>query len=552
MFCPFQSIAADRSNNKFGMHLAQPHLSEFGKVAELVNSNGGDWGYVTVVMQENDRNKQKWQEIFDIMRKSHLIPIVRLATKPEGDQWRRPTKEDTGQWAEFLDSLNWVVKERYVLLFNEPNHGQEWGGETNPENYGTVALEFGKKLKQKNPDFFIMLAGFDASAPSSNPNYEDEEIFLRRMFSVSEMSEWETILSGWSSHSYPNPAFSGSVWDTGRKSIKAYEWELQLLKELGMKKNLPVFITETGWECRTLSRAVVATYFQQAFKDVWGPDTRVVAVTPFVFDYPAEPFLGFSWKNPDGGNFYPQYFRVQELAKTLGNPEQLEAGRATLRIPKELVENSSFSFNLKLKNLGQGIWEKNDGYSLQLNGFSNGEYFFSDLKQVMPFQETEVQLHMKTNSMGKITKKDRVTLSLYRYGKKVIDFESKDLSVVALPTLEFWVSLYPKQKAEGKGFEIQIFDSHENLIFKKSNLEVKNDFAQAGAIQNIALGEKYRIVILKDYYLPRQVLHTFIRGSNGVKFERMFPLDFNRDGALTWSDIGALIQNPGGLSLFIP
>jgi len=342
------------------------------------------------------------------------------------------------------------------------------------------------------------------------------------------------------------------VWDTGRKSIKTYEWELQLLRQLGMKKNLPVFITETGWECRTLSRSVISNFFSQAFEYVWGPDPRVVAVTPFVFDYPAEPFAGFSWKTPEGESFYPQYFQVQELAKTSGDPQQLEAGRVTLSLPKKLVESSSFSFNLKLKNLGQGIWEKNQGYALRLDGFSSGEYFFSDLKQVMPFQETEVQLHIKTDSVGKATKKDQVTLSLYRYGKKVIDFESKDLSVVPLPTLEFRVSLYPKQKVEGKGFEIQVFDSRENLIFKKSNLEVRNSFGQVGTIQNIALGERYRIVILKDYYLPRQVLHTFSQDSNTMKFERMFPLDFNRDGALTWKDVGALMQNLNLLSLFTP
>ena len=73
-----------------------------------------------------------------------------------------------------------------------------------------------------------------------------------------------------------------------------------------------------------------------------------------------------------------------------------------------------------------------------------------------------------------------------------------------------------------------------------------------GTIQNIALGERYRIVILKDYYLPRQVLHTFSQDSNTMKFERMFPLDFNRDGALTWKDVGALMQNLNLLSLFTP
>ncbi|PIV62699.1 hypothetical protein COS12_01355, partial [Candidatus Roizmanbacteria bacterium CG01_land_8_20_14_3_00_33_9] len=69
-----------RPNNKFGIHLAQPHHDEIKKAAELVNSNGGDWGYVTLIIQENDRSVQKWQEIFDLLRQYHLIPIIRLAT----------------------------------------------------------------------------------------------------------------------------------------------------------------------------------------------------------------------------------------------------------------------------------------------------------------------------------------------------------------------------------------------------------------------------------------------------------------------------------------
>src|SRR5450830_1826720 len=87
LFLPL-SIFAAASNNKFGIHLAQPSIDEFSKVKELVNLNGGDWGYVTLVIQENDRDKGKWQDIFNHLRQDHLIPIIRLATTPEGENWR--------------------------------------------------------------------------------------------------------------------------------------------------------------------------------------------------------------------------------------------------------------------------------------------------------------------------------------------------------------------------------------------------------------------------------------------------------------------------------
>jgi hypothetical protein len=156
------STWAAQPNNIFGIHLAQPHPQEIRAASDLVNSNGGKWGYVTLVIQENDRNKDKWQNVFDELRELHLIPIIRLATQPEGENWRRPEPTDANDWADFLDSLNWVVKDRYIILFNEPNHGSEWGGEVDEKSYANVAFTFAKALKEKNSDFFIMLAGFDA------------------------------------------------------------------------------------------------------------------------------------------------------------------------------------------------------------------------------------------------------------------------------------------------------------------------------------------------------------------------------------------------------
>ena len=47
-----------RTNNMFGIHVATPSREELENAANLVNTNGGNWGYVTVVIQENDRNKQ--------------------------------------------------------------------------------------------------------------------------------------------------------------------------------------------------------------------------------------------------------------------------------------------------------------------------------------------------------------------------------------------------------------------------------------------------------------------------------------------------------------
>ena len=113
------------------------------------------------------------------IREKHLIPIIRLATQPEGENWRAPNPEDASAWAEFLNKLHWVVKDRYIILFNEPNHGTEWGGAVDPVRYGQIAADFAYALKQKSPDFRIMLAGFDLAAPQSPPNYYDAYQYIQ-------------------------------------------------------------------------------------------------------------------------------------------------------------------------------------------------------------------------------------------------------------------------------------------------------------------------------------------------------------------------------------
>lgn len=511
----------------------------------MINSQGGDYGYATLVIQENYRDIKKWQGIFDELRKNHLIPIIRLATQPEGENWRRPEEKDADQWGEFLDSLNWVIKKRYVVLFNEPNHATEWGGEVDPTGYGKVAGVFAQKLKEKNKDFFVMLAGFDASAPHYPTTYEDEEIFLKEIYN--SKSEIFNYVDGWASHSYPNPGFSGSPWGTGRKSIRGYEWELSLLENLGVSKELPVFITETGWK----NSRYTADNFQIAYENVWGPDNRVVAVTPFVFNYQSEPFLGFSWKYPGEETFYPQYDRVKEILKEKGEPEIIEKGAIEQSFPSEIVANSNYHFNLTLHNTGQAIWDIKDSY--QLSVISNQpvpfEYFFSDLKDGEPNRETEASIFIKTNKTAEGTHTVKVVL---RKNKDTITESNPwKFSILPLPKIEFEASLFPKLISNSRDMEIQIYDDKEGLIYKKGGVQIEKSRGVVSEVQNIVIGRTYRIVVLKPNYLPRQAHITFKKDKNKVAFRPLLPLDFNNDGKLGWGDLDAAIKKPSLLNLFM-
>ncbi|VVA43738.1 conserved exported hypothetical protein [Candidatus Roizmanbacteria bacterium] len=552
------SIFAVTPNNKFGISLAQPNVDQFSQVKELVNSNGGDWGYITLIIEEKDRNKEKWQEIFNNLRRLHLIPIIRLATSAEGENWRRPEVKDAQKWVDFLDSLNWVTKNRYIILFNEPNHGREWGGEVDAKSYAKVSLEFAKKLKEKNKDFFVMLAGMDASAPSWMPGMEDEEIFLRKMLidSVSEpfpsgfgsqkvdlhaarnpVSSTPinifNYIDGWASHSYPNPGFSGSPYASGRGTVRTYEWELGLLKELGINKELPVFITETGWK-RGIE-GIVADYFQTAYENVWLQDDRVKAVTPFVFDYQGEPFLDFSWRKYNSQEYYQQYYSVKSMVKIKGEPAQIEKGWINFKLPTDLVVQSTYHFKVKLENQGQAVWDKNDGYELGVMGYEEKKtnYLFDDLKDINPFEEKDVYFTLKTNEdLGQ----KKIKFILQKNNKNILLSDEWNIKILPLPSLKF------ETWGRGDDYEIQIWDVDDQLVFKKKSLSVKKSLGQLKDIQNIALDELYRVVLLKPYHLPRQEFVVFKKDSNKIKFRPLLPFDFNNDGTFSFKDITSIFK----------
>ncbi|MBI2334296.1 hypothetical protein HYU96_00685 [Candidatus Daviesbacteria bacterium] len=337
-------------NNKFGIHIISPVPKEASDAASLVNSSGGDWGYVTFLIESKDRNENKWQEFFNDLRRRHLIPIVRLATKPVNEHWERPYEKEYEAWADFLDRLNWPVKNRYVVIYNEPNHAKEWGNFVDPKNYAEVLDRTITALKNKNRDFFVLNAGLDQAAPHQPPQYFDEELFLQEMEKT--VPGIFNKLDGWVSHSYPNPAFAGSPNASGRGTVRGWLWELQQLRNLGLTKNLPVFITETGWKrTKGLSSELIGEYLQTAFLNAWSSN-QIMAVTPFLLNYLEPPFVDFSFQDQ------PQYNIMASIPKIKGQPVQENKTELTKgEIFSSIVSGQSYTISLTFKNTGQSIWD---------------------------------------------------------------------------------------------------------------------------------------------------------------------------------------------------
>lgn len=271
-------------NNKVGVHILEP--SEIDAAAKLVNSNGGDWGYVTLPIRSNDRDPVKWQEFFLKARLLHVIPIIRLATYPASNGWIEPNAFDLVDFANFLSEMPWPTSNRYVILFNEPNHSNEWGGFIDPRAYATLIIDAQNIFKSRSADYFLISAGLDMSAPNSVTSQDGLE-YYRRM--AAYQPEWLDKVDGFSVHVYPD----------SKAGIVSYRRE-------PLPSNKPIFITETGWIGQP-------DLYPQTLTSIW-TEPNIAAVTPFLLFAGAGDFTKFSLIGS------PAYTGLMNFPKIAGSP----------------------------------------------------------------------------------------------------------------------------------------------------------------------------------------------------------------------------------------
>lgn len=317
-YAPVGAIYDPRTlpNNKSGVHILDP--SEIDSAASLINSNGGDWGYVTIPIQPTDRNKNTWQQFMLKAKELHLIPIIRITTIPHGGTWATGHDTDLVDFANFLNELDWPVENRYIVLFNEVNRASEWGGTVDPVKYAKIVKNAYGIFKERSGDFFMLGPSLDSSLPNSASSLSAQN-YLSQM-AVFDPLVW-TYFDGWSSHSYPNPGFIASPRKTGLQSIVGYKSELAYLK-LAPK---PVFITETGWDQTKIKDSVLSLYWSSAWQ-TWLNDLNVVAVTPFVLQG-GDQFASLSLYGKNG-EYSSSGQSIYNLPKSKGSPKEV------IKLPK--------------------------------------------------------------------------------------------------------------------------------------------------------------------------------------------------------------------------
>jgi len=310
-----------------------------------------EWGYVTELIRLDDLNPERWQVFMDLCAELNLTPILRLATTYDrkAGWWTVPPVDGDGsyrtiaaRYADFVMALRWPAPIHYVVVGNEPNHGDEWGGRPDPLAYARFLMDVADALHAVDDGARVLNAGFDPYAPNTGSvsfingmYYLDEETFLDQMHNA--CPDVFTHIDAWASHAYPLGPLTEGPWrqvyqvdwindasnpnhvvpppGVYNRGINGYQWELFKLSTYNIS-SLSVMITETGWrhaETTDLAAtdngrplpdaATVARYLDLALygnngrypdlpEDGWTPwlaDPCVVAVTPFALDgFPAE------------------------------------------------------------------------------------------------------------------------------------------------------------------------------------------------------------------------------------------------------------------------
>ena len=518
-------------NNNCGLHLNQREEQDIAYAAELCNSNGGDLGKVVITLQDSIiGNVDELNTTFNLLRKYHLEPIIRLATHLCGDSWCIPSIEDSIRWRDYLTSpkLYWPTVTKRIILFNEVNHAKEWGGTLDPKSYADIAGKFCSDFKAADPNFVMMLAGFDAS----NPNM-DEAVYLQQL--IAYKPEIFECIDGFTSHSYPNPGFRSSPYLVGRGSVKTYEWELNLLKRLGVQQDFCVYNTETGWphaegsslDNRYLPADTVAKY-TGILAGQLNSDPKICSYNFFIINDQSELFEHFSWRMPGNQGTYPQAEELKKIAKVRGNPKQQILINVRGDLPKEPVTDSVFNVTLKLTNGGQAWLDIQDGFRL---GLIEGQIssIFSPIIDIQPGSSKDIDFKFKT---GVNPGEQCARVGLFKNDKVMMELFKWCFKVVPPPSLEFSIGTILKTKGE---VELKFIDKRGRTVYETS--VVVDNGGQVASLKNLVVGEPYKVVVSKKFYLPVAEDLVLGEGTNRLRFSAMIPLDFNGDGKFNLSDL---------------
>lgn len=520
-------------NNKFGIHLISPTDEEIRDACRtLANASGGAGGKLTLTLVKDDIDLDTLQRYHNIAREENCIFIHPIKNTFGDPYWNELDDSTISFFENLFEDLKPSSKHLFVILGNENNRGDESGGECNPESYARFARKAAERLKARIPNIEIGLTGLDPYAPSGG-FYCSRDEFIRRMFGedptlVQELIDFQAV------HEYPDADMTGAL-------RSHWQSERNLMRSLGVTKELPVFITEISWRRhRGLTDFGAAQRLASALSRLNSEDS-VWAITPFVYKFCGHPFDQFSFVTCDGNQPYEVFNALADFPKVEGEPEHIHLGRSQTALAQEVIENTDYIFELELTNQGTDIWQGIGGdYKVELFG-PDVQSSFSSFHKIRPDKNMHTLFRFNPGDLSgcpkfqtALTKNGRVLLQLFEWQP----------CVVPPPTMALNISTFPGNEFNGIG-EVQIFDEHESLVFRQQ-AEVVDGLADIGPVEGVHFEDEYRIVWLSAGNLPVQITEArFHKGNNVLSTPMLLPLDANEDGELTLGDVMSGFSNQG-------
>lgn len=284
------------NSEKMGVHLLQTYELDNASAMFDQLEKSDEWHYITIPFSLDDLNKKTvWQDFMRQAKEHKIRPIVRLVSRFENGSWKIPNRKEVVDQLDFLASLDWPTSERYVIIFNEVNHANEWGGQLNPADYARTFAFAASWAHALDKNFVVLPAAMDLAANNSGETM-DAFVYLEKMFEYDP--EVFSYVDVWNSHSYPNPAFSASPEKTDRQSLRGFIHELAWLKDK-TGQDFKVVVSETGWQTNSKTSYWLKNYYSYAWQHIY-TDDRIIAVTPFVLQGAPGPFANFSFLDEDG------------------------------------------------------------------------------------------------------------------------------------------------------------------------------------------------------------------------------------------------------------
>ncbi len=315
-------------NPKIGVHTRLTDEVEEWKIKhtlELVREMGARWivEYFPWAYYEPEKGVYNWEHADMVIahaRRQGLEIVARIGMTP---QWARPGGStpsylsprhynDLGDFVYAFVS-RYRAEVNYVIIWNEPNLGMEWGyRQPDPTEYAAMLRVAYRRAKEANPQ--VQVLGGALSPTLGAPDAVDDLSYLQGMYDAGAAPYFDILAV----HAYgwrfpPDAPPSPDTINFAR---------VLLLRDIMVRNgdaNKPVMITEGGWNdhprwTKAVHPGQRVAYTIRAYDMAWKEWPWCKAVALWVFRYP----------RPHPG--YPDYFTFVTVDFTL-KPIYLEVQR---------------------------------------------------------------------------------------------------------------------------------------------------------------------------------------------------------------------------------